>query len=70
VQFKHFSFHSYENKNYFFPTIEAGKFYDNNGKLLMPLSITVHHATTDGWHIINFLNDLQYEMDHPEIWIK
>lgn len=69
IEFKHFSFHIYENKNYFFPTIEAGKFYENNGKVLMPLSITVHHAATDGWHIKNFLDALQYEMDHPEIWI-
>lgn len=69
VEFKHFSFRSYENKNYFFPTIEVGKFHESNGKLLLPLSITVHHATTDGWHIKNFLDDLQYEMNHPEIWI-
>ena len=31
----------------------------------MPLSITAHHATTDGWHIKQFLDDLQTEMDSP-----
>ncbi|WP_025027804.1 chloramphenicol acetyltransferase [Caldalkalibacillus mannanilyticus] len=69
VEFKHFSFHSYENKDYFFPTIEAGKFHESNGRVLLPLSITVHHATTDGWHIKNFLDELQYEMNHPEKWM-
>ncbi|WHH58604.1 CatA-like O-acetyltransferase [Petroclostridium sp. X23] len=69
VGFKHFAFHSYENKPYYFPTIEAGKFIENNEKIMMPLSITVHHATTDGWHIKTFLADLQHDMNHPEIWI-
>ncbi len=68
VEFKHFSFHSFENKDYFFPTIEAGKIYESNGKVLLPLSITVHHASTDGWHIKNFLDDLQDDMNNPQMW--
>ncbi|MGE5677496.1 MAG: CatA-like O-acetyltransferase [Pseudomonadota bacterium] len=68
VEFKHFSLHSYENKDYFFPTIEAGMFYESGGRLLMPLSITVHHAATDGWHIKCLLDDLQHDMNHPETW--
>lgn len=69
VEFKHFAFHMYENKPYYFPTIEAGKFIMDNGRTLMPLSITAHHATTDGWHIKNFLDDLQHEMDHLQNWL-
>lgn len=69
IPFKHFSFHCYENKPYFFPTIEAGKMHESNGKTMFPLSLTVHHATTDGWHIKSFLEDLQYGMDHPGEWI-
>lgn len=69
VDFKHFAFHGYENKPYYLPTVEAGKFHENNAKILMPLSITVHHATTDGWHIKNFLEELQLEMDDPESWM-
>lgn len=30
----------------------------------MPLSITCHHAATDGYHISQFLERLQAEMDH------
>lgn len=70
LEFKHFSFHSFENKAYYFPTVEVGRFYENNGKILLPFSITVHHATTDGWHVKNFLGDLQNEMNSPELWIK
>lgn len=64
IEFKHFSLHSYSNKPYYFPTVEAGKFIEENGQIKLPLSITVHHATTDGWHINKFLDELQYAMDH------
>lgn len=63
ITFKHFAVHSYENKPYYFPSIEAGKIYQKSGKLMLPFSMTCHHATTDGYHINNFLQQLQSEMD-------
>lgn len=59
VSFTHFAVHSYENKPYYFPSVEAGKFFEEAGRILMPLSITCHHATTDGYHIKCFLDSLQ-----------
>lgn len=70
ITFKHFTIHSYENKPYYFPTVEAGKFYEQNGKLMLPLSITLHHATTDGYHVKVFLEELQNEMNEPERWLR
>lgn len=29
----------------------------------MPLSLTCHHATTDGYHVHAFLQSLQADMD-------
>ena len=63
VNFKHFAVHSYENKPYYFPSVEAGKYRTHRGKVLMPLSLTCHHATTDGYHVAKFLEDLQRDMD-------
>ncbi|MDO4493176.1 MAG: chloramphenicol acetyltransferase [Clostridia bacterium] len=63
VGFKHFAIHSYDNKPYYFPSIEAGKYRTENGKRLMPLSVTCHHATTDGLHVARFLEELQHGMD-------
>lgn len=60
ITFKHFSVLSYENKPYYFPSIEVGKFYRQSGKIIMPLSITCHHATTDGYHVKQFLEMFQY----------
>ena len=63
VSFEHFAVHSYENKPYYFPSVEAGKFFEKNGRIMMPLSLTCHHATTDGYHINRFLEDLKVDMD-------
>ena len=63
VEFNHFAVHSFDNKDYFFPSIEAGKIINRNEELIMPLSMTCHHATTDGYHIKCFIDTLKYEMD-------
>ena len=63
VSFRHFAVHSYERKDYYFPSVEAGGFYERDGRLLLPLSLTVHHAAADGWHVSRFLERLQEEMD-------
>jgi len=63
IGFRHFAVHSYENKAYYFPSVEAGKFHPDDGKMIMPLSLTCHHATTDGYHVAEFLRDLQKDMD-------
>lgn len=69
IEFSHFAVHSFESKEYFFPSIEAGKYHSENGKNVMPLSITCHHATTDGYHVHRFLQDLQKDMDEFEMLI-
>ena len=63
IAFQHFAVHSYENKPYYFPSVEAGRFFRENDRLLMPLSITCHPAATDGWHVNRFLERLQAEAD-------
>lgn len=64
LEFKHFSLHSYNTKPYYFPTIEAGKFIYKEDKIKLPISITVHHATTDGWHVSKFVEELQQSMNN------
>lgn len=54
---------------YYFPSVEAGKFYKCGEKTLMPLSITLHHAATDGWHLAQFIEKLQQEADSFEKYL-
>ena len=63
VSFRHFAVHSYDSKAYYFPSVEAGRFEEWDGRTILPLSITCHHAATDGWHVKGFLEQLQREAD-------
>ena len=63
VSFRSFAVHSYENKAYYFPSVEAGKFFGQTGRTFMPLSLTCHHAATDGYHVARFLEALQRDAD-------
>lgn len=62
ICFSHFAVHSYENKPYFFPSVEAGKLLEQDGRILMLLSMTCHHAATDGYHVKCFLESLQQDV--------
>ena len=61
LSFEHFAVHSYGLGAYYFPSLEAGKFVEEGGRILMPLSLTCHHAATDGWHITRFLEGFREE---------
>lgn len=67
--FNSFSVHNHGIKDYYFPSFEAGKFIESGNKLLMPLSITVHHATTEGYHLKLFFEELQRTMNTPAEWL-
>ena len=43
---------------------------EENGRLMMPLSITCHHAATDGYHVNQFLTQLQAEADQFDRYIS
>ena len=44
---------------YLLPIFTIGKFYEGNGKYILPLAIQVHHAVCDGFHVCRFINELQ-----------
>lgn len=63
VGFRHFAVHSYGDQPYYFPSVEGGRFFERDGRTYMPLSLTCHHAATDGWHVARFLEDLRQAAD-------
>ncbi len=67
--FNSFSLHNHGIKDYYFPSFEAGGFTETAGKIIMPLSVTVHHATTDGYHLKVFFEELQRMMREPHEWL-
>lgn len=66
IPWLHFDSMSGNNKysgKTFMPIISMGKYQEENERLLMPISISVHHATMDGYHVSQFYDDLQKQFD-------
>lgn len=47
------------------PRISWGKYFEENGKIKLPLSVQAHHALVDGIHVGQFFNTIQEILDNP-----
>lgn len=47
------------------PRISWGKYFEENGRLKLPLSVQAHHALVDGSHTGLYFNTLQEMLDNP-----
>lgn len=50
--------------DYLLPIFTMGKYYEESGKTLLPISVQVHHGVCDGFHVSRFLTELQSLIDH------
>ncbi|WP_367925917.1 type A chloramphenicol O-acetyltransferase [uncultured Ruthenibacterium sp.] len=61
--FEGFNLNLPKGQNYLLPIFTMGKYYPENEKILLPLSVQVHHAVCDGFHLCRFINELQSLLD-------
>ncbi len=61
--FTSFNINVFGEGKYLLPIFTLGKYFDDNGKRLLPISIQVHHAVCDGYHIGKFVETLQTMID-------
>ena len=59
VSFEGFNLNLQKGYDYLLPIFTMGKYYEENGRILLPLAIQVHHAVCDGFHLCRFVNELQ-----------
>jgi len=45
------------------PRLSWGKYFDDNGKRLLPFSVQAHHSFVDGIHIGRYIDILQIFLD-------
>ena len=51
------------------PRISWGKYFEENGKIKLPLSVQAHHALVDGVHIGQYFNTIQEILFNPEKYL-
>ena len=51
------------------PRIAFGKFIKENERILLPISVEVHHALMDGLHVGRYLTQLEEALAEPEAYL-
>lgn len=59
VKYSHFDVHVFDEGKFLAPVITWGKFEKVQGKHIMPLTMNIHHAVADGFHLCRFFNEVQ-----------
>ncbi len=52
------------------PRLVFGKFFNEGERVMMPISIEVHHALVDGLHVGRFLSNLEEALAVPEQFVQ
>ena len=68
VTFTNFNMNIAHMKNFFSPMFTFGKYHEQDGKVLLPMAVQVHHSVCDGFHVARMFNELQEMCDGlPEL---
>jgi len=59
VSYTHISHTNSGKKDTATPLFDWGKFFERNGKIILPFSVQVHHSFVDGMHIGKLADSLQ-----------
>ena len=63
IRYTHFDVHVFDEGKFLAPVVTWGKYEPKDGKLIMPLTMNIHHAVADGFHLSRFFNEVQELMD-------
>lgn len=66
TSFSGFNLNLPKGASYLLPIFTLGKYFSQEKRILLPISVQVHHAVCDGFHVCRFLNELQEQADHFE----
>lgn len=59
VRYRHADLHVFDEGKFLSPVITWGKYTKEQGRLTMPLTMNIHHAVADGFHLSRFFADVQ-----------
>ena len=63
LEFTGFNINVFDEGKFLLPVFTMGKFFERDGRRLLPLAIQVHHAVCDGYHMGLFVEKLQGYVD-------
>ncbi len=63
VTYRHFDVHVFDEGKFLAPVVTWGKYQWEQGRCKMPLTMNIHHAVADGFHLSRFFLEVQELMD-------
>lgn len=66
ASFEGFNLNLQKGYDYLLPIFTMGRYYEENGRTLLPLAVQVHHGVCDGFHLCRFVSGLQARLDGME----
>lgn len=63
ASFEGFNLNLQKGYDYLLPIFTMGRYYEESGRILLPLAVQVHHAVCDGFHVCRFVNSLQARLN-------
>lgn len=63
VRYRSFDLHVFDEGKFLAPVITWGKFEEECKGTILPLTMSIHHAVADGFHLSRFFNELQEMVD-------
>ena len=64
LEFTSVNINVFDDGKFLLPIFTIGKYFERDGKRLLPLAIQVHHAVCDGYHVGLFAEKLQNGIDN------
>ena len=52
------------------PRFAWGKYREENGRMMLPMSLFINHALCDGWHVTQFYKYLDHELAELSAYLK
>ena len=59
LEFTSVNINVFDDGKFLLPIFTMGKYFERDGRRMLPLSIQVHHAVCDGYHVGVFVDKLQ-----------
>ena len=70
TSFTGFNLNVTNGEPYLLPIVTGGKFIFRENKILLPVSIQVHHAVCDGFHVAKFFNTFEKMAADPQNYFE
>ncbi|WP_410979717.1 type A chloramphenicol O-acetyltransferase [Bacillus cereus] len=70
TSFTGFNLNINNDENFLLPIITCGKYFNEANKVMLPVSLQVHHSVCDGYDASQFIEDLQQLSNTCNEWLK